>query len=275
MRITIAALTLSASLAIGGILGTTAEVRAELIADPIVEASVDITTATPHWPAELDVFALLPGENSAADENNAMAVNSALELLLRDRPRPRPGAESATPDEAQAGPRQPPPVQNVARHEDWSWNLDFKDYVRPLYEELAAAGIVDAVSGLRFYLEQSAPSALGVPATGAYDALPEYASWGGAAVDPAHQQRAAPPSDSDKLVTEIMIKEFIAAVEPWAFGLAAVYVLWQGIRFWLDYSRWRLTRAQKRSSRAKRRYHSAPPDAQLTPRLTRQRRLLP
>ena len=162
-----------------------------------------------------------------------------------------------------------PPLSEL--QEGSVWERELKEALRPIYDELAASGIVDAVQGIKSYLgllnalaahdranSESATgdrsmvgeSAAGLPGYGAASLI--YDANGTAL--PAG--KTAAQAERERMIAVLILSEWITAAKPWFFALLAGYALWHAIRFAVNYSRWKSRRARKRAARAQRSHGS-------------------
>jgi hypothetical protein len=255
MRIPAASLTQAVSVAIGllGVLGNGGALRAEPISALTVEPQSEpaIAVAADQWPEYLE----RPDQrysDAGRGENSAAPATPGRIVVDRQLTAPRSGqAKDASPRAAaQAIEASALLAASERMDEPWMWESELKEAVRPLYEELAVSGVVDAVGGLKSYLGLNSSSSFDVPSATGYGAAPESAPWD---IDARDRQRSAAEIEKDRILTSIMIEEFIGAVKPWLLSLAAIYLLWRMVMLGLDYFSWKKNRALKRSSRGRRR----------------------
>lgn len=196
---------------------------------------------------------------SDADDlkNNSTETKPGQAILLRDRQSP--SSPSIRPERLVIAPgslgNPPSGSQASPTTDDESWNLhrELKEAVRPLYEDLKAAGVVEAVRSLKadLGLGSSSPSdsraGSGYPKNSA-DAAPQ------------DRQRSAAQIERDRLIAAAMWDEFVAEVKPWLYGVTGLFVLGYMIKLGVDYLQWKAMRSIKRGSRGMR-HHRHPKGA--------------
>lgn len=247
MRIPAAGLTLMVSICLIGVLGNGGSLRAEPMAVVDVEKAPDALTVVSKEPEETD-----RPEHESIDTKGRGLEGDLWERLVRKRLLPMPRSTRVEVASIDSGDQTTEPslisATNVRLDEDGLWEAEFREVVRPLYDELAISGVIDAVSGVKSYLDLSMSSSVAEPSTSdtRYGASPEYAPWEN---DPNNHQRSAAQIEKDKILTSIMIEELIASIKPWLLTLIGAYALWYLFKLGLDYSRWRSARALRRSSK--------------------------
>ena len=219
-------------------------------------------------------------DDGAAPENAgaAGADGSAAPPAGDDAPTPRsrPAATSARSARPEGGNEQAA-VQRTAlaslvsspllaeEQKESDWEREVKEALRPIYDELAASGVVDAVQGIKSYLGllnalvardgTSAESASGDQAA-LPDSVAGTPAYGtairGSLGEGASAGRAPAQSERERMIAVLILSEWIAAAKPWFFALLAVYALWQAIRFAVNYSHRKTRRARKRAARGQR-----------------------
>ena len=156
----------------------------------------------------------------------------------------------------------------AAEEADWDWEREFKEAIRPIYDDLAASGVIDAVRGFRSYLAMlgvflsgDPPTPTGNRARAMNAAEPQVgpAGWetSSGRIDALTPGKSETQSEVDRLVVEMIVKEWIAAVLPWIYGLLALFVAWQVARLTFAFMRSRSTRARKRAKTRRRSADSA------------------
>lgn len=245
----------SASAAIVAIcmIGIAAPAVAEPISGQIVEQAIGNSAAP--------VKGVEEGENpasafSGADNDKYNPTDS--ERGQAPLPRDRQSASSPSIRQEQpvvspgslAGQAPGSPAAATSEDERWNLNRELKEAVRPLYEDLKAAGVVDAVQSLKadLGLSSSSPSD---PRT----ASDNPRSQGNSA--PQDRQRSAAQIERDKLIAAAMWDEFIEDVKPWLYGLAGLFVLGYMIKLAVGYAEWKAMRSIKQGSRATRHHRHA------------------
>lgn len=148
------------------------------------------------------------------------------------------------------------PVAN----EDVQWRRELADTVldavRPVYEGLASAGILDAVRSVDAELGLIKGPSFNVVLSTDYSqntghgAHPESVSWAGPANRPKtlDQSRGGAQLVDDERNAAVMMAKLFEEVIPWAITLVALYVLGYMVKFSLDYVQWRTARRRKRSA---------------------------
>lgn len=265
MRIPTALLTLSASAAIGlvGALGTAAPVGAEPIAMLNSEYTPSIAAATGNEPEDLD-----DPEPKVSDfevrKNDAEYRKPAPLLLAWDRqakPLRRKALEgSSLQPDAPGNDKSPLAAATPAIDEDWPWEQEFRDSVRPFYDHLVDSGMVDAVNGLKSYLSLVARASFDALAKTDYAKSSNYGAGRDAALwempdnrfDANIPQRSAADIERDRVLASILVDELIETVKPWFYGLAALFLLWHAVQLMASYSRWKSTRPLKRGAKSTR-----------------------
>lgn len=166
--------------------------------------------------------------------------------------------------------RRPTSALSVAESElageEADWEREIKEAIRPIYDDLAARGVIDAVQGLRSYLAM-----LGVLLSG--DSAPpagDRTRAGGVAetrvgstdagwepqtgrIDSLMPGKSEAQIEKEKLIATIIVKEWIAAVLPWIYALVALVIVWQIAKATLSMVGSRSTRAQRRAAKSRRR----------------------
>jgi hypothetical protein len=252
MRIPAASQMLRVSVAIvmTGAIGTGLALNAEPLNSTGADPEPIISLATGQWPPAPD-----HQQNAVSDAASRLELFSAAEP---ERPvgNRQPNTPRAGNGEEMAIRATTWTIESSAKlavseriDEILMWEREFKDAFRPAYDELAAAGVIDAVGGLTTYLGLNANSALDDPSAAGYGTLAESELWENS---PHYRQRNAAQVEKDRMLSSIMIEEFIDSVKPWLFSLAGLYVLWRLAGLSLDYSRWKARRAIRRASRNKR-----------------------
>lgn len=137
------------------------------------------------------------------------------------------------------------PATDTAEDERWSLNRELKEAVRPLYEDLKAAGIVAAVQSLKADLGLSSSS----PSDPKMASDNPRSPGNSASQD---RQRSAAQIERDKLIAAAMWDDFIEDVKPWLYGLAGLFVLGYMIKLAVGYVEWKAMRSIKQGSRATR-----------------------
>jgi hypothetical protein len=142
-----------------------------------------------------------------------------------------------------------------------------RESVRPLHDQLAESGALEAWSELKTDLGLSKnkwgseggaevdPNLPGRP-----DAS-NSASW----QDPANRPKTAAQNEVDREVAAVMLEKLIDEIKPWAFSLGGLYLLGYLIKTGYDYSQRKSMRRRERKAALSRRRHarkgrSAKPD---------------
>lgn len=252
-------------------IGTGGPVRAAPISGLIVEETPDSAT-TGKWPEGLGSPAPYSGDVDDVKDNTAVA-KPAQEQLGRDRQSSPPPNNRAkrplTPSPSQTNEPTGSSQRATDVNEDWTLDREIKEAVRPLYEDLKASGVAEAVRGLKSDLGLNGSSSFNNP-TSSDDAKDsgnsaprEFASAERLGNRSAHQdrQRSAMQIEQDKLAAAAALKELIEEVRPWLFGLAGLFVVGYMIKLGLAYFRLAAARSAKRAPRGKRshRRHRRPP----------------
>lgn len=265
---------------------------APAVAEPIAQLDVGDIGVPPGMafaeaPADAAAVAV-PAIDAASDDDTAPASSGAGGTAGADRsaappagddaptPRSRPAAtsaRSARPDggNEQAAARRAALASLAAspllaeEQTESDWEREVKEALRPIYDELAASGVVDAVQGIKSYLGllnalvardgASAESASGDQAV-LPDSVAGTPAYGtatrGSLGEGTPAGRTAAQSERERMIAVLILKEWIAAAKPWFFTLLAVYALWQTIRFAVNYSHWKARRTRKRAARGQR-----------------------
>jgi len=253
MHIPTASLTLSATVAFGlfGALGNGDLARAEPTAVVIVEAAPDASLAADRWRPQ-------------SGQREAHSTDAANDRAGGQPPPELDIGDAATPNgERSAMPSLPAPLTTIESslasavispmRDDWTWDREFKETIRPLYQQLADSGVIDAVDDFKSYLAMGTAHLLDVPPGTDYVAAHNAAPW---ATETHH--RSPGLLEKDRLVAAVLLDELIAAIKPWLLTLVGLYVLWHMVRLSIDYSRWKMSHARKRGSRKTRRRRHSP-----------------
>lgn len=267
MRINIAYLKLTSSVVIGVIFifGMCAPVRAEPISGLIVEQTPGDTVTPSKWP---DAVAGPATDSSdvAGEKNNAMAAQPLQEQLDRERQSIPPPTERnerlLNPLGSQLNESSGSPVVAASVNEGGLLSREIKEAVRPLYEDLAGSAIVETVRDLKSDLGLNGSPSFNNPTSSDHSQKggnidpTESEQWDrpGNRYDAHNRPRSAAQIEKDKLVTTVMLNEFIEAIKPWLYSLAGLYIIGYMLKLGLDYSRWKTTRSRKRVSRGRRRH---------------------
>ncbi len=254
--------TASVAIAVICMIGMGGPVRAEPISGLIVEQTPDPAT-TGSLPEALG----RPPPYSGGLEDvrdNATVAKPAQEQLGRDGQSPSPpnsrAKRPAAPSRSQTNESTGSPQGATDVHEDWTLDREIKEAVRPLYEDLRASGVVEAVRGLKSDLGLNSSSSPNAP-TSSDDAKDsgnsaprEFASAErlGDSYAPQDSPRSATQVEQDKLAAAAAWQELVEEVKPWLFALAGLYVLGYMTKLGLNYFQWKATRSPKRGSRGTR-----------------------
>lgn len=151
-----------------------------------------------------------------------------------------------------------PFLQSEARAEENEWERDLKEAIRPIYDELAASGVVDTVHGIKSYLNllnaAVAPDGgrsnggSGPPTVTDPLVAERSAPWAGAAAGYGTDAPAV-HGERERMVAALIFEEWISTLQPWFFALLACYLAWQAARLAINFSHWKSARAKKRGSR--------------------------
>lgn len=236
MRLHTAPLTLTASLTLvlAGAFGHSASLRAAPLTIRMVD-SAEISTAVDQWPLNAD------RQSPTATDHGQPAPGT----LARDR---QPATAPAPADGASTSSAASTATDLLKENGDWEHQL--KDAIRPLYDELAEAGVVDAVSSLKSSLGQIAGAASDAASATGYEVARDAAAG---AHDAHNTLRSETQIENEKRLTALMLEELLAAIKPWLLSALALYLLWYVTRLTLDYSRWKSRRAQKHGTKKSRR----------------------
>ncbi|MBL8413047.1 MAG: hypothetical protein JNM42_01250 [Propionivibrio sp.] len=267
MRMSIAHLKLSSSVAIGviSILSLGVPVRAEPVSGLIVEQSPG-ESLTPSKLTEAGASPTSDSGDVADEKNKATGAKPAQEPLARDRQSIQPSAGRNERLLNQSGSQIIESSGSLAAdaraNEDGLLSREFKEAVRPLYEDLAGSAVVETLRGLKSDLGlNSSPSLNGTTSSdysqnGSNSAPQDSEPWQGPGNRYGHHNRAQPAAqtEKEKLVAAVMLDELIEAVKPWLYGLAGLYIFGYMVKLGLDYFSWKTTRSRKRAARGKRRH---------------------
>lgn len=169
-----------------------------------------------------------------------------------------------------SGVRRPAPPLTVAENElaaeDADWEREIKEAIRPIYDDLAARGIIDAVQGIRSYLSMlgvllssdSSPPAgdrtrggsVAESRVGGTDAGWETQIGRADVLMPG---KSGAQAERERLIAALLVREWIDAALPWIYGLAALVVAWQIGKVTFALMGARATRAQRRATRSRHR----------------------
>ena len=151
-----------------------------------------------------------------------------------------------------------PFLQSEAHAEESEWERDLKEAIRPIYDELAASGVVDTVHGIKSYLNllnaAVAPDGgrsnggSGPPAVADPLVAERSAPWAGAAAGYGTDAPAV-HGERERMVAALIFEEWISTLQPWFFALLACYLAWQAARLAINFSHWKSARAKKRGAR--------------------------
>ena len=269
MRVRIACLKQTTWLVIGVLcmLGTGGPVRAAPISGPIAEETPGDSVTAGKWPDAPGSPAPYSGE--VADvQDNAPVAKPAQEQFGRDGLPP--SSRSKPPLIPSPGQTQAPTGSpQGAKDQDWTLDHEVKEAARPLYADLKASGVAEAVRSLKSDLGLSGGSLLNDPtssdnAKDSGNGAPTESAAAerlGNSYGPQDRPRSATQTEQDKLVAAALWREFIEELKPWLFGLAGLFVLGYMAKLGLDYFRWAAARSTKRSARGTRRHrrHRRPP----------------
>lgn len=148
------------------------------------------------------------------------------------------------------------------------WERGIKEAIRPIYDDLTASGVVDAVQGFRSYLamlgvllspertlpagDRAPPGSVAEPRVGPPDAGWELQTG---RTDALMLGKSEAQVEKEKLIATMIVNEWFAAILPWIYGALALIVAWQIAKLIFAYVRSRSRRAHRRT--AKRRHRSA------------------
>jgi hypothetical protein len=148
------------------------------------------------------------------------------------------------------------------------WEREIKEAMRPIYDDLTASGVVDAVQGLRSYLtmlgvllsnehvppasDRARPRSVAEPRVAPPDAAWEVQTGRS---DALMLGKSETQVEKEKLIAAMIVNEWFAAILPWFYGALALIVAWQIAKLIFAYVRSRSRRAHRRT--AKRRHRSA------------------
>lgn len=259
MRANVAYLRRTVSVAIGVIfiIGIGGPVRAEPISNPIDEQTPGDSATSGTWPKTVGS----PASNSSGVEgakNTATVTKPAQEQPQGDPQSPSPPhkrpEQQLTRSGSQTNEAASSPEMTKGLYEDWTLDREFKEAIRPLYEDLKATGVVEAMRTLKTDLGLNSGD----------QASSDYSRELAERLDnrSANQSRTQPTvqTEHDRLATAALWKDLVDEIKPWLFGLAGLYILGYLLKLWRDYLRWKTTRSRKRSSKSKRhhRHHRRP-----------------
>ncbi len=242
-------------------------------APPPASPSAPPSTATDESAIPLAVPSTAPG--STADLEDAPPHATDGKAAGRNEARvPQPaGSGRPASDVAPAGSvRHPQSTLAITGDElaaeEPVWESEIKEAIRPIYDDLAARGIIDAVQGFRSYLamlgvylsnehvpppgDRARPASVADPQVGVANAGWETQAGGTDALTPGKTEAQI---EKEKLIAAMIVSEWFATILPWIYGALALIVAWQVAKLTFAYVRARSTRAQRRS--AKRRHRSA------------------
>ena len=143
--------------------------------------------------------------------------------------------------------------------EETDWEREIREAMRSYYEQIAAYGLVDAVHGLKTHLSLVSAAPADEVTGSDYRTPPKVAPWElrDERFDARSREKSPAQLENEKRIIALLIDDWIAALKPWFFGLAALYVLWLGVRWGFSFSRWKSARAFKRGTKKSRSHHPA------------------
>ncbi len=264
MHVRIACLKQTTWLAIGVIcmLGTGSPVRAAPMSVIVEQPPGDSVT-----PGKRPETVGSPATESIDVEDvkdNATVAKPVQEQFGRDRPLPPPpnsrSQQPLLPSRSQTSDPTGSPQGSTDTNENWTLGREFKEAVRPLYEDLKASGIAEAVRALKSDLGLNSGASLNDPtssdnAKDLGNAAPTESASAerlGNRSPPQDRSRSATQVEQDKLAAAAALKELIEEVRPWLFGLAGLFVLGYMIKLGLTYYDWTATRSPRHTPRGKR-----------------------
>lgn len=266
MRINFTETKLVSSVTIGVIciIGFANFVRAEPLIGQIVVQTPDDSVTSSKLPEGIANPASASGDVDD-DKNKATVVKPAQEPLIMDRrSMPSPAGENEKLP-IYLGNRlveaQGPSAIEANVIEGVGLSREFKEAVRPLYEDLAGSTIVETLRDLKSDVGLNGSLSFADPASSDYSKnrgnsdTTESAPWEKSGRhDSDNRRRSAAEIEKDKLATAIMLDDFIETVKPWLYGLTTLYVLGYMVKLGRNYFAWKTARSRKRALRGRRRH---------------------
>jgi hypothetical protein len=204
------------------------------------------------------------GGDADDDQHNATGAKPGSEQAVRDRQAtPSPAGRAEKPpllsvSQAGEGAKSPAAAASVAG--DSSLHQEIKEAVRPLYDDLKGAGVVEGLHDLKSGLGLSGATSFNErtpsddPQDPANIAAREAERAGNPSAAPAlnDRPRTAAQIERDKLANSILMEQLIDELKPWLFGVIGLYMLWRMIKMGFAYAEWKANRPVKRRSRSSR-----------------------
>jgi hypothetical protein len=199
-----------------------------------------------------------------ADEDHHTGAKLAPEQAVRDRQaNPSPTGRSEKPSlhsasQASESAKSPSAAANGAV--DPSLHQEIKEAVRPLYDELQGAGVVEGLRDLKSGLGLSGTASFSerTPSENPDDPANIAAREAGRAGSPGaasalnDRPRTAAQIERDKLANSILMEQLIDELKPWLFGVIGLYMLWRMVKMGFAYAEWKANRPVKSRSRSRR-----------------------
>jgi hypothetical protein len=204
------------------------------------------------------------GGDADDDQHNATGAKPAPEQGVQGRqatPSPAGRAEKASLlSVSQAGESAKSSAAAASVAGDSSLHQEIKEAVRPLYDDLKGAGVVEGLHDLKSGLGLSGAASFSErtpsddPQDPANIAAREAERAGNPGAAPAlnDRPRTAAQIERDKLANSILMEQLIDELKPWLFGVIGLYMLWRMIKMGFAYAEWKANRPVKRRSRSSR-----------------------
>ena len=182
-----------------------------------------------------------------------------------------PGDRRAGPARRRAGQPRSAQAASMARHmsssenlaltmdEETDWEREIREAMRSYYEQIAAYGLVDAVHELKTHLSLVSAAPADEETGSDYRAPLKVAPWElrDERFDAQGREKSPAQLENEKRIISLLIDDWIAALKPWFYGLAALYALWLVSRWGFRFSRWKSARAFRRGAKKSRSHRPA------------------
>ena len=210
-------------------------------------------------PADTQPATAPPGMDAGETSSPAAAGKQPTDAAAPQPPGPDTTTTNGRPDGVGWRSASPlPATGHETAGDEAVWEQEIMEAIRPVYDDLAASGVVDAVQGFRFHLamlgvylssEHMTPSGQNVRLANVAEPYSDSGTkdWetrtagSDASLGPLEAQ-----DKREKLIAAMIIEEWLAATLPWIYGLAALFIAWQIGRLGFAFVRSRSTRRRRR-----------------------------